>query len=130
MEQRDPNSGDGPGTRPKKSAKTKAHSRAGRAASKARRKRQPLPAYHVILLDDNDHTDVYVVEMLHKLFGHAPERGFEMARVVTTAGRVVVHTTHKELAELKRDQICAYGADPRIECSAGSMSAIIEPAQA
>jgi ATP-dependent Clp protease adaptor protein ClpS len=39
-----------------------------------------------------------------------------------------VLTTHKELAELKRDQILAYGADPRMEESKGSMRAIVEPA--
>jgi ATP-dependent Clp protease adaptor protein ClpS len=37
-------------------------------------------------------------------------------------------TTHKEKAELKRDQITAYGADARMATSAGSMSALIEPA--
>jgi ATP-dependent Clp protease adaptor protein ClpS len=32
-----------------------------------------------------------------------------------------------EHAELKRDQIHAYGKDPRMERCKGSMSAIIEP---
>ena len=30
---------------------------------------QPLPPWNVVLLDDNDHTYEYVVEMLLKLFG-------------------------------------------------------------
>ena len=86
-----------------------------------------LPPYHVVLLDDNDHTYDYVVEMLTKLFGHPVEAAFLMACEVDNAKRVVVDTTTKERAEFKRDQIHAYGADWRLERSAGSMSAIIEP---
>jgi ATP-dependent Clp protease adaptor protein ClpS len=52
-----------------------------------------------------------------------------MAKEVDTTGRVIVLTTAKEHAELKRDQIHAYGADPySSRPCAGSMSAIIEPA--
>src|SRR5262249_35699958 len=48
---------------------------------------------------------------------------------VHTKGKVIVCTTSLERAELKRDQIHAYGPDPRIERCAGSMSATIEPAE-
>jgi ATP-dependent Clp protease adaptor protein ClpS len=48
---------------------------------------------------------------------------------VDATGRVIVLTTHREKAELKRDQIHAYGADFRIAACKGSMSAIIEPAE-
>jgi ATP-dependent Clp protease adaptor protein ClpS len=41
---------------------------------------------------------------------------------------VIVLTTALELAELKRDQIHAYGPDWRIPRCQGSMSATIEPA--
>jgi ATP-dependent Clp protease adaptor protein ClpS len=87
------------------------------------------PPYHVILHNDDDHTFEYVIVMLHQLFGHPPERGFQMAQEVHTKGRVIVLTTTKEHAELKRDQIHAFGPDPfsSKEC-AGSMSASIEPA--
>ena len=90
-------------------------------------KRQP--PYNVVLLDDDDHTFPYVIRMLKELFGYPEEKGFQMAKEVDTTGRVIVLTTAKEHAELKRDQIHAYGADPYSsrEC-AGSMSAIIEPA--
>jgi ATP-dependent Clp protease adaptor protein ClpS len=91
-------------------------------------KPKPQPPYNVILLDDNDHTYDYVIEMLQKLFGHAKERAFQMAKEVDTTGRVIVETTTLERAELKRDQIHAYGADWRLERSKGSMSAKIEPA--
>ncbi len=90
---------------------------------------RPAPLWHVILLDDDDHTYDYVIEMLGKLFGHGLETAYKMACEVDQAGRVIVDTTSLERAELKRDQIHAYGRDWRIERSAGSMSATIEPAQ-
>jgi ATP-dependent Clp protease adaptor protein ClpS len=90
-------------------------------------KRQP--PYNVVLLNDDDHTYEYVITMLQQLFGYPREKGFQMAREVDTTGRVIVLTTSKEHAELKRDQIHAFGPDPLSsrECK-GSMSAIIEPA--
>ena len=89
-------------------------------------KRQP--PYNVILLNDDDHTYEYVIAMLQTLFGHPPEKGFQMAKEVDTTGRVIVMTTTMEHAELKRDQIHAFGADPRMPRCKGSMSAMIEPA--
>ncbi len=95
----------------------------------SRDKTKKQPPYHVILLNDDDHSYEYVIGMLHKLFGHPPERGYQMAEEVNTKGRVVVATTSKERAELKRDQIHAFGADPRIPHCKGSMSATIEAAE-
>jgi ATP-dependent Clp protease adaptor protein ClpS len=88
----------------------------------------PAPLWHVVLLDDDDHTYDYVIEMLGKVFGHSLETAFQMACEVDTTGRVIVDTTSLERAELKRDQIHGYGRDWRLERSAGSMSAILEPA--
>lgn len=87
------------------------------------------PPYHVILLNDDDHTYEYVILMLGELFGHNVETAFQMAKEVDTTGRVIVCTTSLERAELKRDQIHGYGADPLLERSKGSMSAVIEPAE-
>jgi ATP-dependent Clp protease adaptor protein ClpS len=47
---------------------------------------------------------------------------------VDATGRTIVLTCEREHAEFGRDQIHAYGADPRMPISKGSMSAIIEPA--
>jgi ATP-dependent Clp protease adaptor protein ClpS len=92
-----------------------------------RTKRQP--PYHVILLDDDDHTYDYVIRMLQELFGHSYETAYLMAVEVDTTGRVIVLTTSKEHAELKCDQIHAFGPDPLSSRGcAGSMSAEIEPA--
>jgi ATP-dependent Clp protease adaptor protein ClpS len=92
-------------------------------------KRKNLRPYNVILLDDDDHTYEYVIEMLKSVFGHSDERSYQMAKEVDETGRVIVLTTHRERAELKRDQIMGYGADPRIEACRGSMRATIEPAR-
>ncbi len=89
---------------------------------------QLLPMYHVVLLDDNDHTYDYVISMLRKLFGMTTEQAFVHANEVDTQKRVILDTTTLERAELKRDQIHTFGRDWRIPRCAGSMSAVIEPA--
>lgn len=88
----------------------------------------PLPPWNVVLLDDDDHSYQYVIEMLGSVFGHNAARAFTMAREVDATGRVIVYTTHRELAELKREQIIGFGLDPRIASSRAGMGAIIEPA--
>src|SRR4051812_24114694 len=87
-------------------------------------KPRQLPPYHVLLLDDQDHTHEYVVKMLRALFGSPPERGYRIAEEVDRRKKAVVFTSHRELAELKRDQIHAYGTDMRVATCAGSMSAV------
>jgi ATP-dependent Clp protease adaptor protein ClpS len=90
-------------------------------------KRQP--PYNVILHNDDDHSFDYVIAMLQQLFGYPREKGYQMAFEVHTRGKVIVATTTLEHAELKRDQIHAFGPDPLITRCKGSMSASIEPAQ-
>lgn len=98
-------------------------------ATEEQEKIKRQPPYNVILLNDDDHSFDYVIRMLKELFGHQEETGYLMAYEVHTRGRVVVCTTSLERAELKRDQIHAYGPDPAIRRCKGSMSAEIEPAE-
>lgn len=95
---------------------------------KQRNKVQGLPPYNVVLLDDDDHSYEYVIRMLWKIFGHPLEKGYKLAQEVDATGRVVVATTNLEHAELKRDQVHAFGPDPLIPRCKGSMSATVEPA--
>jgi ATP-dependent Clp protease adaptor protein ClpS len=95
---------------------------------KREEKTKRQPPYNVILLNDDDHSYEYVIIMLQQLFGHPPEKGYQLAKEVDTSGRVIVLTTTMEHAELKRDQIHAFGPDPLIARCKGSMSAVIEPA--
>ena len=90
---------------------------------------KPEPLWHVILLNDDEHSFEYVIEMLASIFGHPPEMGAKMALHVHENGRVIVATVHKELAELRQEQIHEYGPDPAIKECKGSMSAEIEPAE-
>ena len=80
-------------------------------SQKRKRKKRRIPRYNVILWDSDDHSYEYVERMLRELFGHTPEECHKMAETVDTQGKVIVLTTTKEHAELKRDQILAYGKD-------------------
>ncbi len=88
------------------------------------------PRYHVILLNDDDHTYRYVIEMMLIVFGHPPEKGFLIATEVDKQGRAICLTTSFEHAEFKQEQVHAFGADPYFgpKCK-GSMTAVIEPAE-
>jgi ATP-dependent Clp protease adaptor protein ClpS len=100
-----------------------------REQTQEEQKTKRQPPYNVVLLNDDDHTFEYVIAMLQQLFGYPREKGYQMAYEVHTKGRVIVMTTTLEHAELKRDQIHAFGPDPLIARCKGSMSAEIEPAQ-
>ncbi len=84
------------------------------------------PRYNVILLDDNDHTYDYVIEMLMNVCGHTRKSSYEMACEVDFLGRVTVYTGNKDTTEGKRDQILSYGPDWRLQRSTSSMKALIE----
>jgi ATP-dependent Clp protease adaptor protein ClpS len=84
--------------------------------------------YRVMLLDDNDHTYDYVIEMLQKIFVFTVEEAFRHAEEVDATGRTNVLICYLREAEYARDQIQAYGPDWRLPRSKGSMSAVVEPA--
>lgn len=84
--------------------------------------------YHVVLLDDDEHTYDYVIEMLQKLFLLPVETALQHAVEVDSTGRTIVITCERPEAEFARDQIHGFGADPRMPKSKGSMSAVLVPA--
>ncbi len=87
-----------------------------------------VPLYRVVLLDDNDHTYDYVIEMLQHIFIFTLDQAYRHAEEVDRCGRTVLITCELPEAEFGRDQIHAYGRDWRLERSQGSMSAVVEPA--
>src|SRR5437773_8297570 len=89
---------------------------------------QLQPLYHVILLDDDDHTSEYGIEMLQKIFGFSEAKALSHAVEVDTKGTTILLTCELEKAEQKRDQVHSYGPDRRLSRSLGSMTAIVEPA--
>ena len=86
------------------------------------------PPYHLILLDDDSHTYQYVIKMLGAIFGYGPEKSYAIACVVDSQGEAIIFTGSYDEALLKQEKVHAYGADPLMRESAGSMSAVIEPA--
>jgi ATP-dependent Clp protease adaptor protein ClpS len=86
------------------------------------------PLYRVVLLDDDDHTYDYVIEMLQKIFIFTAEQALRHAQEVDAMGRTVLITCELPQAEFARDQVQSYGRDWRLPRSKGSMSAIVEPA--
>lgn len=88
-----------------------------------------LPPYNVIILNDEVHTFEYVIELLTKLFAHSLPVAESLTWQIHNRGRAVVYTTHKEKAELKREQVISYGADPRMKESKGPLGCYIEPAE-
>jgi ATP-dependent Clp protease adaptor protein ClpS len=90
---------------------------------------QLTPLYHVVLLDDDEHTYDYVVEMLQRIFLLSASDAFQHAVEVDTTGRTIVITCELPQAEFARDQIHGYGADWRMPKCKGSMRAVIEPAK-
>jgi ATP-dependent Clp protease adaptor protein ClpS len=89
---------------------------------------QPVP-WNVVLIDDDEHSYEYVMQMMQGLFAHPIERAFEIAKKVDEDGRAVCLTTHKEHAEFKRDQVIAFGPDKLMAQSKGPMTCVIEPAE-
>jgi ATP-dependent Clp protease adaptor protein ClpS len=85
--------------------------------------------FHVVLLDDDEHTYDYVIEMLQKLFFFAFQQALDHATEVDQNKRTILMTVERPMAEFAKEQIQGYGPDYRMENSKGSMSAIIEPAE-
>lgn len=84
--------------------------------------------YHLVLLDDDDHTYQYVIEMLGTVLGYGAEKAYALACIVDSEGRVTVETASHEQVTRHQTQIHNYGPDPRIERCRGSMSSVVEQA--
>ena len=78
--------------------------------SKPQTKRQPQ--YTVIVLNDDLHTFKYVIEALSRICGHSQEAANRLAVEIDAKGLAAVWSGTMEVAELKRDQIVAFGPDP------------------
>jgi ATP-dependent Clp protease adaptor protein ClpS len=64
-----------------------------------------LPPYHVIIENDDDHTQLFVVLVLRKVFGYDETQALDLMHTAERAGEAVVWTGPKEVAELKLDQL-------------------------
>jgi len=88
-----------------------------------------LPPYNVILLNDDDHSMEFVVDVLRKVFSFPMERCVQLMLEAHTTGRAVVWTGSKEVAELKVEQIHTYHEiRDRDNKKLGPLDCLIEPA--
>jgi len=85
--------------------------------------------YHVIILNDDEHTFDYVIEMLQAVFALSFPAALSHTIEADSTGSSIVHTCGLEEAERKRDQVHAYGPDWRMPNSRSSVAALIEEAQ-
>jgi ATP-dependent Clp protease adaptor protein ClpS len=86
----------------------------------------PQGPWKVVLWDDDEHTYDYVIEMLMEICSMSIERAFQHAVEVDTEKRTIVFTGELEHAEFIHERILAYGPDPRMSSSKGSMTATLE----
>ncbi|MHA2085843.1 MAG: ATP-dependent Clp protease adaptor ClpS [Candidatus Thorarchaeota archaeon] len=87
------------------------------------------PKYAVLLWDDNEHTVAYAMRMLQELFGVSKEQAHVMVTSLDKGNCVCCLLTTLEHAELKRDQIHAYGNDPAVAGCRSAMRCTIEVAK-
>src|SRR5438067_12998284 len=92
-------------------------------------KNQLSKLYHVIILNDEEHSFEYVIEMLQTVFNIPYATAFAHTMEADSTGSSIVLTTSLEEAEQQRDQVHAYGPDCRMPNSRGSVAALFEPAQ-
>jgi ATP-dependent Clp protease adaptor protein ClpS len=69
------------------------------------------PPYAIIIFNDEEHTFPYVIETFRKVFGYPVEKCCALALQIHDAGKGIVWSGSREVAELKRDQIRSSGPD-------------------
>ncbi len=82
--------------------------------------------YHVIILNDDEHSYEYVIEMLQSVFGISYTAAVAHTTEADTTGSSIVMTCGLEEAERRRDGVHAYGPDWRMPNSHGSVAALVE----
>ena len=90
-----------------------------------------LPPYYVILLNDDDHSFDFVINVLRKVFGFELEAAVQHTIEAHTKGRAIVWTGPKEVAEFKVEQVqTIHEIRTRDGAKLGPVDCIIEPAPA
>ena len=86
------------------------------------------PPYHVILENDDYHTFPFVIDVLVKVLHYDTPKATQLALAAHQAGRAVVWTGSKEVAELKVEQIRSIHELRESGRQVGPLSVLIEPA--
>lgn len=93
-----------------------------------RTKTRRVPPYILILENDDLHSMEFVVEVLVKTLGYAQKRCVQLMMQAHSAGRAIVWTGPKEVAELKADQIQTFHEIRAGGRDLGPVGCTIEPA--
>lgn len=93
-----------------------------KASPKEKPSRRVIPPYHVILDNDDHHSQTFVVSVLCKALGHSVERAYQLMLQAHLSGRAIVWSGPKEVAELKVEQIRTFHEEPH-----GPLGCTIEP---
>ncbi len=64
-----------------------------------------LPPYHVLIENDDDHSQLFVILVLRKVFGFDEPAAIRYMHHAEEHGEAVVWTGSKEVAELKLEQL-------------------------
>lgn len=75
------------------------------AAPEVETRTKLLPPYHVLIENDDDHSQQFVVQVLRKVFGFDESQAIQLMHHAEEAGEAVVWTGSKEVAEFKLDQL-------------------------
>jgi ATP-dependent Clp protease adaptor protein ClpS len=86
-----------------------------------------LPPYHVIIENDDHHSQMFVVLVLRKVFGYDEPKAIDLMLTAHETGEAVVWTGAKEVAELKLDQLRTFHEE-RDDADLGPLACRIEPA--
>jgi ATP-dependent Clp protease adaptor protein ClpS len=85
---------------------------------KQRREKQPSdtrpktqPPYAVVVFNDDEHSFQYVIETFIKVFGYPLEKSHSLTLEIHNAGKGIVWSGPREVAELTRDQIRSASPD-------------------
>jgi ATP-dependent Clp protease adaptor protein ClpS len=88
-----------------------------------------VPPYHVVLANDDHHSMDFVVEVLKKVIGVSEQKAILLMMEAHTAGRAVIWTGPKEVAELKAEQVHTFHEVRAPEnADLGPLTCTIEPA--
>jgi len=75
---------------------------------------ETLRPHVVIVWDDNEHSIEFVIDVLMEVCKMSKDEAIKTTIEIYQEGKAVVWRSHKELAELKRDQIATF-RDARLQ---------------
>jgi ATP-dependent Clp protease adaptor protein ClpS len=86
-----------------------------------------MPRWNVVLLNTQHHTFEWVVVLIMNVFDKNQDEAYAMTMQIHKQGRCIALTTHKERAELYKQKVHDFGADPGAKGPVEPLPCDIEP---